>query len=86
MSNLLSQAEALIGFSTDLERRLSGEGVGGVTGIVDRFSELKKALDQVSAEELSWAKREIGELVSTLSGVADQLDRLHSIKGSFAES
>lgn len=80
MNDLLQQAEALLGFSSDLERRLATNGLGGVSGVVERFRELRLALAQVSVEELSWARREVQELVSTLSGVAEQLDQLYAIK------
>lgn len=80
MNDLMSQTEALLGFSADLERRLSERGLGGVTGVVDRFQELMRGLDEVTNEQLEWARREIGDLVSTLSGVADHLDLLYAIK------
>jgi hypothetical protein len=80
MNELVQQAEALLGFSADLERRLASEGLGGVSGIVERFQELRKALAQVDTEELAWARRQIHDLVAMLSGVAEQLDQLHAIK------
>lgn len=80
MSDLMTQTEALLGFSADLERRLTDRGLGGVTGVVARFDELLRGLDEVSSEQLEWARREIGDLISTLTGVAEHLDMLHAIK------
>jgi hypothetical protein len=80
MSDLITQTEALLGFSADLERRLSDRGLGGVTGVVGRFEELMRGLDDVSSEQLEWARREIGDLVATLSGVAEHLELLYAIK------
>jgi len=80
MNDLMTQTEALLGFSADLERRLSERGLGGVTGVLDRFQELMRGLDEVTTEQLEWARREIGDLMSTLSGVAEHLDTLYAIK------
>ena len=79
MNDLMTQTEALLGFSADLERRLTDRGLGGVTGVVERFEELLSGLDEVSNEQLEWARREIGDLISTLTGVAEHLDMLHAI-------
>jgi hypothetical protein len=86
MNDLVQQAEALLAFSADLERRLAGNGVSGVSGIVERFQELREALCQVDAEELSWARRQIHDLVETLTGVAEQLDQLDAIKQALPAS
>lgn len=80
MNDLMTQTEALLGFSADLERRLTDRGLGGVTGVVERFEELLRGLDEVSNEQLEWARREISDLISTLTGVAEHLDMLHAIK------
>jgi hypothetical protein len=80
MNELLTQTEALLGFSADLERRLSDRGLGGVTGVVERFQELTRGLDEVTTEQLEWARREIGDLLATLNGVAQHLDLLYAIK------
>jgi hypothetical protein len=86
MSDLMQQAEALLGFSADLERRLGGDGLGGVSGLVERFEELRKALAQVGDDELAWARTQIHDLLATLSGVAEQLDQLHAIKRAIPQS
>jgi hypothetical protein len=80
MNELVQQAEALLGFSADLERRLANDGLGGVSGIVERFQELRRALAQIDSDELGWARRQVHDLVGILSGVAEQLDQLHAIK------
>jgi len=80
MNELLTQTEALLGFSADLERRLSDRGLGGVTGVVERFRELTHGLDEVTNEQLEWARREVGDLLATLSGVAQHLELLYAIK------
>ena len=79
MSDLLGQTEALLGFSVDLEQKLSKGGLGGVGGVIDRFVELRGVLDEVSTEQLEWAKNMTHELVTTLQGVAKQLEQLEAI-------
>ena len=86
MSDLLGQAEALLGFSVDLEQKLSKGGLGGVGGVIDRFIELRGALDGVSTEQLEWAKNMTHELVATLQGVAEQLEQLEAIKRALPDS
>jgi hypothetical protein len=86
MNDLMTQTEALLGFSADLERRLTDRGLGGVTGVVERFEELLSGLDEVSNEQLEWARREIGDLVATLTGVAEHLDMLYAIKQAVPRS
>ncbi len=86
MSDLLGQAEALLGFSVDLEQKLSKGGLGGVGGVIDRFVELRGALDGVSTEQLEWAKNMTHELVTTLQGVAEQLEQLEAIKRALPQS
>lgn len=86
MSDLLGQAEALLGFSVDLEQKLSKGGLGGVGGVIDRFVELRGALDGVSTEQLEWAKNMTHELVTTLQGVAEQLEQLEAIKRALPDS
>jgi tRNA G37 N-methylase TrmD len=83
MDDLLHQAEALLRFSTDLETRMVDSGVGGVNGIIERFVELRQALERVSDQELDWARGEVQTLVAVLSSVGDQLEQLQAIKGAF---
>lgn len=80
MSELLGQVEAALGFSTDLEQRLSRDGLGGVGGVIDRFVELRGALDAVSEDQLEWARNLTKELIESLERVAKQLEQLESIK------
>jgi hypothetical protein len=86
MNDLVQQAEALLAFSADLEQRLTGNGMTGVAGLFERFRELCDALSQVDAEELRQARRQIHELVETLTGVAEQLDQLEAIKQTMPAS
>jgi hypothetical protein len=55
-------------------------GLGGVTGVIDRYIQLREALDRLSQRELDWAKGEVDRLIGTLTQVAAQLEQLRAIK------
>ena len=80
MDDVLRQAEALLRFSGEVENRMAESGLGGVTGVIERYVELRQALDRLSQRELDWAKGEVDRLIATLTTVAEQLEQLRSIK------
>src|SRR5262245_53149021 len=80
MDDVLRQAEALLRFSGEVESRMIESGLGGVNGVIERYVQLRQALDRLSQRELDWAKGEVDRLIATLSGVASQLEQLRAIK------
>jgi hypothetical protein len=80
MDDVLRQAEALLRFSGEVENRMVESGLGGVNGVIERYVQLREALDRLSQRELDWAKGEVDRLIATLSGVAAQLEQLRAIK------
>jgi hypothetical protein len=80
MDDVLRQAEALLRFSGEVESRMIESGLGGVNGVIERYVQLRQALDRLSQRELDWAKSEVERLIATLSGVAEQLEQLRAIK------
>jgi len=80
MDDVLRQAEALLRFSGEVENRMAESGLGGVTGVIERYVQLRQALDRLSQRELDWAKGEVDRLIATLTAVADQLEQLRAIK------
>ena len=80
MEDVLRQAEALLRFSGEVENRMAESGLGGVTGVIERYVELRQALDRLSQRELDWAKGEVDRLIATLTTVAEQLEQLRAIK------
>ena len=80
MDDVLRKAEALLRFSGEVENRMVESGLGGVTGVIERYVQLREALDRLSQRELDWAKGEVDRLIATLRGVADQLEQLRTIK------
>ena len=55
MDDVLRQAEALLRFSGEVENRMAESGLGGVTGVIERYVQLRQALDRLSQRELDWA-------------------------------
>lgn len=80
MDDVLRQAEALLRFSGEVENRMVESGLGGVNGVIERYVQLREALDRLSQRELDWAKSEVDRLIATLNGVAAQLEQLRAIK------
>jgi hypothetical protein len=80
MDDVLRQAEALLRFSGEVENRMVESGLGGVNGVIERYVQLREALDRLSQRELDWAKGEVDRLIATLSSVASQLEQLRAIK------
>lgn len=80
MDDVLRQAEALLRFSGEVENRMAESGLGGVTGVIERYVQLRQALDRLSQRELDWAKGEVDRLIATLTSVAEQLEQLRAIK------
>ena len=80
MDDVLRQAEALLRFSGEVEKRMAASGLGGVSGVIERYVQLRQALDRLSQRELDWAKGEVDRLIATLNEVAEQLEQLRSIK------
>ncbi len=80
MDDVLRQAEALLRFSGEVENRMAESGLGGVTGVIERYVQLRQALDRLSQRELDWAKGEVDRLIATLNSVAEQLEQLRAIK------
>ena len=54
--------------------------LGGVEGVIERYVQLRQALDRLSQRELDWAKTEVDRLIETLTEVATQLEQLRAIK------
>ncbi len=80
MDDVLRQAATLLRFSGEMENRLAESGLQGVDGVIERYLELRNAIDGLSQRELDWAKAEVDRLIATLHAVAAQLEKLQAIK------
>ena len=82
MEQMLEQAEAVLRFSGELQRRMSEVGVEGVTGVMTLYAQLRSALEKVSNDELDWAASEVSRVVESLNKISDELSRLKALKTS----
>ena len=82
MEQMLEQAEAVLRFSGELQRRMSEVGVEGVSGVMSLYAQLRSALEKVSHDELDWAGAEVTRVVESLNKINDELGRLKALKTS----
>lgn len=82
MEQMLEQAEAVLRFSGELQRRMSEVGVEGVGGVMSLYAQLRSALEKVSHDELDWAGAEVSRVVESLNKINDELGRLKALKTS----
>ena len=80
MEQMLEQAEAVLRFSGELQRRMSEVGVEGIGGVMSLYSQLRSALEKVSHDELDWAAAEVGRVLESLTKISDELRRLKGLK------
>jgi hypothetical protein len=80
MEQMLEQAEAVLRFSGELQRRMSEVGVEGIGGVMSLYAQLRSALEKVSHDELDWAAAEVSRVLESLNRINDELKRLKSLK------
>jgi len=80
MEQMLEQAEAVLRFSGEVQRRMSEVGVEGIGGVMGLYAKLRSALERVSHDELDWAAAEVNRVLDSLNRINDELKRLKSLK------
>jgi hypothetical protein len=80
MEQMLEQAEAVLRFSGELQRRMSEVGVEGISGVMGLYAQLRSALEKVSHDELDWAASEVMRVLESLNQINDELSRLKTLK------
>ena len=80
MEQMLEQAEAVLRFSGEVQRRMSEVGVEGITGVMGLYTQLRNALEKVSHDEIDWAAAEVNRVLESLNRIGDELRRLKSLK------
>jgi hypothetical protein len=82
MEQVLEQAEAVLRFSGEVQRRMSEVGVEGIGGVMGLYAQLRSALEKVSHDELDWAAAEVTRVLDSLNRIGDEIGRLKSLKQS----
>ena len=80
MDQTLEQAEAVLRFSGEVQRRMLEVGVEGIGGVMGLYAKLRSALEKVSHDELDWAATEVSRVLDSLTAMSDELKRLKALK------
>jgi len=80
MEQTLEQAEAVLRFSGEVQRRMLEVGVEGIGGVMGLYAKLRSALEKVSHDELDWAAAEVGRVLDSLTAMSDEINRLKALK------
>ena len=80
MEQMLEQAEAVLRFSGELQRRMSEVGVEGISGVMGLYAQLRSALEKVSHDELDWAGAEVTRVLESLNQINSEISRLKTLK------
>jgi hypothetical protein len=76
------QAEAIVRFSEEIDRRLAEHGIAGVADLLRSYGEIRRAVGRLEAPELEWACREAFQLSNRLAHLASELQRLSTLKSA----
>jgi len=79
----IQQAEAIVRFAQEVDRRLAEHGVNGASEVVTLYRQLADAMARIEIAELEWAFREIAGLVQRLRTLEDELGHLLALKAAF---
>lgn len=77
---VLSDLAALLRFTADLQSRLAGAGVDGISGTLARARQLRRALAAVPAAEIERAQGCVRTLESRFAQLATILERLRRVQ------
>jgi hypothetical protein len=82
VEDTVRQAEAIVRFSEEIDRRLAEHGIAGVPELLRSYREIRVALGLLQAPELEWACREAYLLSRRLAEVASELKQLSTLKNA----
>jgi hypothetical protein len=83
LEEMLHQAEAILRFTEDVQRRLSELGVDGISGVLNLYGQLRSAMDKVAQSEIEASAADITRLVGTMTTLRDELLRMKALKRTF---
>jgi hypothetical protein len=76
------QAEAILRFTEEVDRRLAEHGIASVSDLLRLYAQLERALQAVSASELEWATAETDRLMQSLQRMGSELQHLTALKSA----
>jgi len=78
------KAEELVRYYSELMRRLSQAGVRDVSELLALYEQLRRALDAVSRQEITWAMEQTQGLIEGLVTMDACLQSLRGLKAALA--
>jgi len=80
LEEILHQAEAILRFSEDVQRRMSEVGVDGIGGVLALYTQLRGAMDKVAQSEIEASAADVARLVESMQHLRDELQRIKALK------
>ncbi|MFN8599049.1 MAG: hypothetical protein U0842_01165 [Candidatus Binatia bacterium] len=80
----IQQAEAIVCFTQEVDRRLAECGIAGTGELLSLFAQLRDAVGRIEGAELEWAARETARLEERLRTLGTELQHLSALKAAFA--
>lgn len=74
------ELEDLIRYYGELQRRLAQAGVKDIASLLAAYDQIRRALDAVSAQEISWARERATGLVDALVKLNGRVQALRRLK------
>ncbi len=75
-SELRQETDDVVRMHGEVLRRLGQEGIGGVAELAERFEQVRRATQSLSADELTVAVQRVSRLLERLRGTREQLHDL----------
>jgi len=81
VEGVLSQLEAVLSFSHELDQRLVAAGVDGLAGAVGLYLRLKTTIDDIPAADVARTQAAVHELEHEVGALAQHLADIKRLKG-----
>lgn len=78
----IQQAEALVRFTQEVDRRLAECGIAGAGELLALYDRLRQAVEQIDRAELDWATSETERLAQRLRTLGTELRHLSALKAA----
>lgn len=79
----IQQAEAVVRFTQEVDRRLAEFGIAGARELLDSFAQIRGALGLIDGAELDRAARDAVRLEARLRMLGAELRHLGALKSAF---
>lgn len=73
-------AEHVLRYRAEIERRFAGEGVGSIGDLAQTVARLRRALATVNAAELAWTRAHVDDVIGRVEAYAAELATLRQLK------